>query len=477
MPSTSAPDLYARMKRWFVHYHQDDWGAEDRPPDLHLYFPRGMDHTLMLVSDDWAPPAGVPAGRFGVWQEGRHRAFAGAPAAGENPIPKDHSDRVLPPLAIDSQRRSYRGVWFRLTREPQPQRYLGKMLHEIDGATGQPEGWALRLLIGLYGRRVEDMTAPAILALGYPGPGGQEVWLFLRAKLVGPPGARGKWTKAEYLDSAPVESYETAPADQVALMRRTGHIAGLLTGRRVAIFGQGALGSSIALLLAKTGVQRLLLVDYDLLRPGNVVRHSAGLGAVGLPKTAASRLTILEHAPDCQVEEAPATWEPDELARRVQGVDVVVDATANLAFSLLLNEICLGVGRPAIYAATYRRGAIGRVRIIRPGLDACLVCHEVGYADAADYPEIPRAAEGEFVEVGCGIPTVEASAIDIETTANWTARAALWLLQDKLTGNLCLVVNDVLPELAPRWQQVGVHWSAWPPLGSCLVCARSREAA
>ncbi len=41
----------------------------------------------------------------------------------------------------------------------------------------------------------------------------------------------------------------------------------------------------------------------------------------------------------------------------------------------------------------------------------CLVCHEFGYAiddSRTDYPFIPPGGEGDFVETGCGVATVEA---------------------------------------------------------------------
>lgn len=477
MPFMTAADLHARIKRWFAHFHQEDWDAVDRPADLHRYFPTGTGYPLMLIGDDWQVPGGAPAGRFGVWQDRPERAFAGAPALGFARPPKDHTDRILSLMGIDPTRRSYAGVWFRLQREPRPRPYLGEMLNEIDDAARQPAGWAREQLVGLYGRAVRDMTTPAIITLGYLGYEGQEVWLFLQAKLVGPPGAPGKWTKPSYLNRAPVASYETAPAAPGAMMRRTGHTARLLAGRKIVIFGQGAIGSSVALLLAKAGIPRLLLVDGERLRPGNVVRHTAGVAAIGFLKTSAARQQILAHVPDCQVEEAPITWEPEPLAELIRGADVVVDATANPAFSLLLNEICLHRGRSAIYVASYRRGVVGRLRIVRAGQDACLTCHERGYSAREGYPEIPPADEGAFVEVGCGVPTVEAAAVDIEATANWAARAVLWLLQDTLPGNLCLLVNDSMPDAVPALQQVGIQWSTWSPMERCSACGRRREAA
>ena len=75
--------------------------------------------------------------------------------------------------------------------------------------------------------------------------------------------------------------------------------------------------------------------------------------------------------------------------------------------------------------------------------------------------------------MGCGVPTVEAPAVDVEATANWTARAGLWLLRGVLgPRNHCLVVNDVVPDARGDLARVGVHWSVYPPLAECPTCGQ-----
>jgi molybdopterin/thiamine biosynthesis adenylyltransferase len=310
-----------------------------------------------------------------------------------------------------------------------------------------------------------------VLALGYPGADGMEHWLFLGFELSG---SQKGWRRQGVLDDVPIRAYESAGIDRDSLLRRTGHIARALEGREALIFGVGAVGSAVALLLAKAGLPKLRLSDSARLRPGNSVRHVAGLGGVGELKTLMTMIEVLRHAPDCAVRVEERSWDPAVLLGWIQEADVVIDATANPAFSLLLNELCLRAGRPALYVTSHRRAAIGRIRIVRPGRDACVVCHELGYAATdgqVDYPFIPAGEEGEFVETGCGVPTVEASAVDIEATANWAARTALRLLQDKLgDDNLCLLVNDTLPDLTGVLTEVGVHWSRWEPMVGCDAC-------
>lgn len=470
-PSMTAEVLLDRVRVWFAHHHRDDWPGDDRPPDLHLYFPSPDGHPLMLIGDDWQPEAGARAGRFGLWQRGPGRAFAGEPTVGVPMPPATHADRLLLHLGLAERRRDRVGVWFRLAREPRPRAALGPLLEEIDAAAGERPGWALAQLRGLVGDKVRGGAGRVPLALGYPSPDGVEQWLFLEADL-GAAAQGARWAAPHLLARVRVTSFETAPAGKAALMRRTGHTARALDGRRALVFGAGAIGGSAALLLAKAGLPKLRIVESDRLRPGNAVRHVAGLGWVGEQKALATRWEIHEHAPDCEVELSTATWNPAQLAAWVGEADVVVDATANPSFSLLLNEICLRADRPAVYVAAHRRAAIGRVRVVRPGRDACLVCYDAGHAGTDAYPRIPPADEGAFLEAGCGVPTVEASAVDVEAAANWAARVALWLLEGKLTeNNHCLVVNEPLPHVGGALARPGVHWARWAPLLGCEACS------
>ena len=45
-----------------------------------------------------------------------------------------------------------------------------------------------------------------------------------------------------------------------------------LAGRKVALVGCGSLGSKVAVMLARSGVGKFLLVDDDLFFPDNLVR-------------------------------------------------------------------------------------------------------------------------------------------------------------------------------------------------------------
>jgi tRNA A37 threonylcarbamoyladenosine dehydratase len=88
---------------------------------------------------------------------------------------------------------------------------------------------------------------------------------------------------------------------------RSAHLLGedamkKLKGATVAIFGVGGVGSYAAEALARTGIGKLVLVDYDIIDITNINRQiHATTGTVGLPKVDVMRKRLLEINPELQV--------------------------------------------------------------------------------------------------------------------------------------------------------------------------------
>jgi molybdopterin/thiamine biosynthesis adenylyltransferase len=281
------------------------------------------------------------------------------------------------------------------------------------------------------------------------------------------------WSRVDRLTEIKLTSFQTAPAAKEALLRRSAYLSKRLSSRKAIIFGIGALGSSIALLLAKAGIGEIRLVDHDVVMPGNAMRHVCGLNLVGLPKTGGAQLAISRHNPDCNVVSFSSSWEAEPLKRYMEGCDIAIDATANHNFSLYLNDLCLAFSQVVIFATAYRRASIGRVIVHRDGDDPCLAC----YADAPrfwtqhDYPTIPPAPQGAFVEDGCGAVTEEAVALDVEAVANLAARTAVKVTQGELgSRNLAILVNEHNADVEGILAQEGVHWRSNKPLAQCSIC-------
>lgn len=66
---------------------------------------------------------------------------------------------------------------------------------------------------------------------------------------------------------------------------------------RVAIFGLGGLGSNVAFSLARIGIGHLHLIDFDVVDLANLNRQQYRIGHLGLYKTEALKMQIMEINP------------------------------------------------------------------------------------------------------------------------------------------------------------------------------------
>ncbi|MDO4570635.1 MAG: tRNA threonylcarbamoyladenosine dehydratase [Planctomycetia bacterium] len=72
---------------------------------------------------------------------------------------------------------------------------------------------------------------------------------------------------------------------------------------RVLVVGLGAVGSYAVEGLARAGVGRLRLIDFDIIQPSNINRQLYALqSTVGIPKTTAALARVRDINPDCDVE-------------------------------------------------------------------------------------------------------------------------------------------------------------------------------
>lgn len=122
----------------------------------------------------------------------------------------------------------------------------------------------------------------------------------------------------------------TAEASPAVLALRGGTARTVLATKRVAIIGLGAVGSFMADQLARSGIKHLHLVDHDILRPGNLIRHRSGRDFVGEAKTAAVVLSLERDrslAPTFSRSELVQGL--DDAAALLREYDLVINATGD----------------------------------------------------------------------------------------------------------------------------------------------------
>ena len=140
----------------------------------------------------------------------------------------------------------------------------------------------------------------------------------------------------------------------------------LLQSKTAAIIGLGGLGGHIAEQLARLGLGRLILIDGDKLEQSNLNRQLfATENLLGLPKTEAALLRLKEVNSAVAYTSHQLRLTADNGPELLQGADIVLDATDNIATRLVLEAVCEQLGLPLIHGAI--GGWWGQVSVVFPG--------------------------------------------------------------------------------------------------------------
>ena len=146
-----------------------------------------------------------------------------------------------------------------------------------------------------------------------------------------------------------------------------------LRSKKVGLVGCGSLGSKIGASLARCGVGAFVLVDDDILKPGNLLRHELDGGSIGAHKVEALEARLLALASGIKVQafrvvlggqesSGSTAMVLDELAT----CDLLIDATADAhAFNFVAAAARSGL-RPMVWAEIYAGGIGGFVARVRP---------------------------------------------------------------------------------------------------------------
>ena len=94
----------------------------------------------------------------------------------------------------------------------------------------------------------------------------------------------------------------------------------------VAICGLGGLGSNIAIALARAGIGKLILIDFDCVDITNLHRQQYKVNQIGLYKADALAENLLEIAPYTEIKTVTAKITEENFADLLKGADVVCEA-------------------------------------------------------------------------------------------------------------------------------------------------------
>ena len=121
------------------------------------------------------------------------------------------------------------------------------------------------------------------------------------------------------------------------------------------IIGIGGLGSPVALYLAACGVGEIVLVDDDRVELKNLQRQIIyNSHQVGTMKVESAADVIDSLNPEVRVSVIADRISGETLRKNIERVDVVIDATDNLASRLEINQQCYSTRTPLVSASAIR---------------------------------------------------------------------------------------------------------------------------
>jgi len=108
--------------------------------------------------------------------------------------------------------------------------------------------------------------------------------------------------------------------------RHTPGVHRILKGSCVGIAGAGGLGSAVAIALARVGLGRLVVVDFDVVEPSNLNRQQFFVDQIGMPKVEALAANLARINPYVQVTALQARLTPENTPEIFREAQILVEA-------------------------------------------------------------------------------------------------------------------------------------------------------
>ena len=108
--------------------------------------------------------------------------------------------------------------------------------------------------------------------------------------------------------------------------RNVKDIAKKLKKAKVCILGLGGLGSNVAVLLVRSGIGYLKLIDFDVVEASNLNRQQYRISHIGIKKTEAIKTIIKEINPFVEVETLDIKVDRENILSVVEDIEIVVEA-------------------------------------------------------------------------------------------------------------------------------------------------------
>lgn len=206
-----------------------------------------------------------------------------------------------------------------------------------------------------------------------------------------------------------------------------------LRDARVLVVGAGGLGAPVVSYLTAAGVGVIGVVDDDVVELSNlqrqVIHTEAGVGETKVVSAARFASSLNS---DVRIVEHRVRLDSQSALAILPEYDVVVDGSDNFRTRYVLNDVCVALRLPMVWASISQFS--GQLGVVDPGVGPCYRClFPQPIADG----EVPDCATGGVLGVLPGVVgTMEAvEVIKLVTGVGEVAYEGVWLY-DALTASL-----------------------------------------
>jgi sulfur-carrier protein adenylyltransferase/sulfurtransferase len=128
-----------------------------------------------------------------------------------------------------------------------------------------------------------------------------------------------------------------------------------LKAAKVLVVGSGGLGSPVLLYLAAAGIGTIGIVDFDIVDDSNLQRQVLfGVNEIGKPKVEAAKQRLQALNPHIEFVLYNTQLTSQNALDIIKDYDVVADGTDNFPTRYLVNDACVLLGKPNIYASIFQ---------------------------------------------------------------------------------------------------------------------------
>ena len=128
-----------------------------------------------------------------------------------------------------------------------------------------------------------------------------------------------------------------------------------LKAAKVLMVGCGGLGSPALLYLAAAGIGEIGIMDFDVVDDSNLHRQVLfGREDVGVPKVEAAKRRLASLNPHINIKTYNLHLTSKNALEIIKNYDAVADGTDNFPTRYLVNDACVLLGKPNIYASVFQ---------------------------------------------------------------------------------------------------------------------------